>query len=377
MKEIISSKQFFKIIIVYIIANDLTRGIYVKDLKQDIWVANVIGTLISVLFFTLYMYIYKNNKFDNYNNSIKHITGKIISKILYMFYILYFCAIAVLNIFDILEVITFHLLPNYSYTVISLIIVLTIGYILFKKIEVVARLSELLFIAIVFIFIAMCFLTLSLRQITVSNILPILADGAKILIKPSIEMGYSVPYGELFVLLIIFQYIEKKEKSTHIGNLAILTSGFILVIITILNIFIIGTYAMGYGISPAIRLARMIHIEEYIQRLDMLLIMFHMLLIIVKCVVLIYGAGHLLQSIFNFKEKQLKVSYVVMLLVIFIAIEIFFKNYTNILLFRRNFFTKYVGLIMEIFIPLVLVLVSFIKKNKKKVNPKAVVEFDI
>lgn len=376
--ERICTKQFFKIVVVYIISNDLIRGIYAHDLKNDVWIPNLIGTMISILLFTLYMFIYKNNKFDNFNNSMKHTLGKIFSNVIYVFYIIYFLALAFLNLVDIIEVISLHLLPGYRESIIGITILIAVTYILFKKLEVLARLSELIFLGIITIFILLLVLSLFVHDLQLDYALPILKDGFKTVIRPAIEMGYAVPYGELFVLVIVFQHLEKNEKYTKVGNYSILTASFILITISIFNIIFIGPFSMSYGLSPAFRLARLIDVEEYLQRLDLLLIGYHMVIVIIKLAILLYGAGHLIQSIFKFKKnKHLNMTYIILIIILLIARNFLAKSYTDILLFRREFFTKYIGLIFEVFLPLLIVIISFFRKNKRRLNPKDLLEYAI
>lgn len=377
MKMQISAKQFYKLVVVYIISNDLIRGIYAFDLKNDVWIPPVIGTLISLLLFTLYMFIYKNNQFDSFDNSLKHILGKILSKILYIFYIIYFCGIVFFNLLDLNSTILIQLLPNYNPAVLIGFMLISIGYLLVKKLEVIVRFANIMFFGIVFIFIAMIFSTLSVHDVHIENILPILYNGYKVIIRPSLEMGYSIPFGELFAIVIIFQHVEKKEKYAYVGNLAIITASVILITITLFNIFIVGPFAMGYGASPAFRLARLIDIEEYIQRLDLVLTGFHMIVVFVKMTILIYAAGLLIQSILKLKEKQVKISYGVMLSLIFIGTMMITRNYTSILIIRRKVFIRYIAIVFEVFIPVLIVILSFMRKNKRKVNPEDIVEYEI
>ncbi len=377
MKERICSKEFFKITVVYIIANDIIRGIYAHDLKNDTWIPNAIGGVLSVLLFCIYMFFYKNNKFDTFDNSMKHVLGKGISNIIYSCYAIYFIVVVFFNLVDQFEVIALHMLPKHNEYLICLILLIPVFYMLLKRIEVIARLSELLFYGIIFIFLSMIILGLTLHDYKIDNILPFLKDGVKPIIAPSLEMGYAVPYGELFVILIVFQHLENNENYTKVGIYAIMTAVFILTTITLFNVFIVGPYYMSYGISPAFRLARMIDIEEYVQRLDLLLIGFHMLLVFVKMYVLIYGAGYMLQNIFRYKEKQVNISYGVMLALLFLSFIIFADNYTSILLFRRKIFIKYISLIMEVFLPIIIVLISFLRKTKKIYTPQEIIEYDI
>jgi len=377
MKEKISPRQFYALLVVYIIADDVIRGLYTHKHYNDVWIPNLIGSLISILLFTLYMFIYKNNKLDNVSNSFKHIVGKYIIKVLFLLYVIYFITISFFVTTDVNELVSIHLLPNYPMLPIVTVSLLTIGYLLYKKLEVVGRLAEILVICIFTIFIFICLFTFTLYEFKVDNILPILYDGYKPIIRPSLEMGYSVPYGELFVFVIIYENVSKREEVTKAGNLAILSSAFILTTITVFNIFILGPYAMAIGTSPALRIARTIDIEEYIQRLDLLLASFHVLLMFVKSFVLLYGAGILTKNIFNIKEKHLNLTYVIMLLITLAAIIIFEKDYTKVLVFRKNIIIRYVSLIMEVFIPFILVILSFLRKNKKQISAEEILEFSI
>lgn len=377
MKEKISPRQFYALLVVYIIADDVIRGLYAHKHYNDVWIPNLIGSLISILLFTLYMFIYKNNKLDNVSNSFKHIVGKYIIKVLFLLYVIYFITISFFVTTDVNELVSIHLLPNYPMLPIVTVSLLTIGYLLYKKLEVAGRLAEILVICIFTIFIFTCLLIFTLYEFKVDNILPILYDGYKPIIRPSLEMGYSVPYGELFVFVIIYENVSKREEVTKAGNLAILSSAFILTTITVFNIFILGPYAMAIGTSPALRIARTIDIEEYIQRLDLLLASFHVLLMFVKSFVLLYGAGILTKNIFNIKEKHLNLTYVIMLLITLAAIIIFEKDYTKVLVFRKNIIIRYVSLIMEVFIPFILVILSFLRKNKKQISAEEILEFSI
>ena len=53
-------------------------------------------------------------------------------------------------------------------------------------------------------------------------------------------MSYSIPFGESFVLLILFQYVKTKRK-TKTPLLGILMSGLALLSLTILNIGLLGS----------------------------------------------------------------------------------------------------------------------------------------
>ena len=92
---------------------------------------------------------------------------------------------------------------------------------------------------------------------------------------------------------------------------------------------------------------------------------------------MLYGAGRLLKDMFNFDEKKEKISYLCFLIIIFFISTFIYKGYTQILVFRKNFFIPYVNIIFEVFIPLLIIIISFMRKGKRKYHPDEILEYTI
>ena len=356
----ISKGQFFMIVSLYIMANDLIRGLYARSIKQDAWIPLVISPFLSLILLSIYFLIYKINNNNDFVTSIKKTVGKPIAALLCITYALYFMFIAFLNLRDIAEVILIFLLPDKASFIIGGAILLIVIYSLYHEIEVFSRTASILFYLRVLVFFIFSILILSSNRLHFEYFLPILEYGIQPIIKPTIQMTYAIPFGELFVLLIVYQYVKNKEKNYRYGYYAILFSGLFLFLITLYNIIILGPEAMILDIRPSLRISKRIDIVFFIQRLDILIINLMIVLVFIKVTVLLYGAKHLLGNTFKVKNEQ-KISFA-MFIIITVALIFFAKNYIKFLHFRGYVVVPYINLIFEVIIPFLLVLTGIIMK---------------
>jgi spore germination protein KB len=98
MKVQISGKQFFMIIYSYILASDLIRGIYSFSLKNNLWISELLGIIGSVIIFAGYLLIYRNNNYGSFTESIENISGKFLSRFIFLIYPAYFVLISLFTL---------------------------------------------------------------------------------------------------------------------------------------------------------------------------------------------------------------------------------------------------------------------------------------
>lgn len=360
----INSKQFLMLVFVYLFANEIIRGIYAIKLKQDTWIANLMGLAGSIIIFYLYLFIYKNNKGANFKESIENILGKFFSKFVFLIYPLYFCFLSFLIIRDFMELSNTYLEPSIPYFILLFILLFTIYYNLRFGIENIVRFAELLFLILVFTSLLTYTTILLVNEIKFENILPILENGFRPLINPAFQMSYTTPFGETFALLITYQYVKDKEKKMKTPLLAILLGSIPFIIVTILNIVLIGAEDFGPTITPILYIANLLDVRNFIQRYDLIIIVFLGLNTFIKSCILLYTSQHLITSTFKIKKENF-VNFFVCILT-FIPVFFIAKDYLKLIRFREDIFIPYVNLTFEFIIPIFLVILSFIRKPKQK-----------
>ena len=373
MTERIDAKEFFAITFIYIVANDLIRGIFAIELKHNVWIPVFLGIIGSLLIFSAYLIIYKNQNYPNFTEMIEHLMGKFLSKIFFIIYAVYFMLIAFLNSYVYFELVNGYLLdqsPNF-------IIVLACLYVSFYSarhgIEVLGRVLLSFFFGLIFFYITSISLLLILNQFKFDNFLPILEDGIIPIIKPAFQMSYSIPFGESFVLLILFQYVKNKKKKTKTPLLGILMSGLALLSLTILNIGLLGSEVMSSELSPSVGLSHLINFGNIIQRYDIIVIGLLAIYAFGKATLLIYVAKSLINATFPRKNEKIprkRDAIVLGIVCLIIALVTIFTNvnYLKFILFRVEYIVPYVNLTFELIIPFILIILSFIRKPKEQLS---------
>lgn len=356
----ISKSQFFFIAVFYIFADDIIRGIYAQKLKQDIWISIIVSALLSVIILACYFLLYKTSNKGEFAAIIKENVGRPIAFVLFVLYGFYFAFLTFLGLRDIAEVITIFMIHDFPVYVAGIAILAVVIYGLYHGIEAFARTTSILFFVQMTVFVFFSVLILISNRSHFEYFLPIAENGIKPFIKPTLHSAYAAPFGKLFVLLIIYQFVLEKEKSYRYGYYAILYTGLILLLISVYNIIILGPEAMILDIRPSLRISKRIDIVFFIQRLDLLVINSLIMMSFVKVWVLLFGARYLLADAFKIKNGN-KIPFVLSILIV-IALMFFAKNYITFLDFRQTIIIPYVNLTFEIIIPFLLIIIAIIRK---------------
>jgi len=294
---------------------------------------------------------------------MEKILGKFISKIIFFIYSVYFLVLLFFYLRDISELIQVFFISQTQIYIIAGAILLTLLYVVCMGIEPLARYCIILFYITIVTFVFFSSLLFTINKISFAHFLPFLPNGIKPILKVVYLKIAGVPMGELFVLLLIIQYIkplQKKQgfKSAYIG---LLLGASLLLIATLQNIIFIEPEALSLSFSPAMRLLRRIDLEDYIQRLDLIvlnIIIFHA---ITKMFVYVFATKELIENIVPLKKPNLVP--IIICPVILVAIYLFGIDYNVILNFRMHFFIPYVNTVFEIYIPLLIILISFIRRK--------------
>jgi spore germination protein KB len=356
----ISKSQFFFIAVFYIFADDIIRGIYAQKLKQDIWISIIASALLSVIILACYFLLYKTSNKGEFAAIIKENVGRPIAFVLFVLYGFYFAFLTFLGLRDIAEVITIFMIHDFPVYVAGIAILAVVIYGLYHGIEAFARTTSILFFVHLVIFVFFSVLILISNRSRFEYFLPIAENGLIPFIKPTLQSAYAAPFGKLFVLLIIYQFVLEKEKSYRYGYYAILYTGLLLLLISVYNIIILGPEAMILDIRPSLRISKRIDIVFFIQRLDLLVINSLIIMSFVKVWVLLFGARYLLADAFKIKNGN-KIPFVLSILIV-IALMFFAKNYITFLDFRQTIIIPYVNLTFEIIIPFLLIIIAIIRK---------------
>jgi spore germination protein KB len=259
-------------------------------------------------------------------------------------------------------------MPQAIIYLVGLGFLLVVIYILIHGIEPFAKYSSFIFIISSILFITFSAMLLITNKIHLTNILPILEFGVKPLVIPTLEMTYGIPMGELFIMLMIYQFLNDKDrkKGFRNGYSMILIRGGMFVFVTLLNIFILNPEILE-GLNPSMRVWRLLDNDEFIQRFDLIVLCSMIFYSIVKLTILTFGTKHMILNTVTIKKQNIVT--ILICIVIFLGVYFFSDRYLVLFDLRVKYFVPYVNMIFEIVIPFILVIISFFRKKKAKPNP--------
>ena len=362
-KAKISKFQLYVLIVHYILGAASVISIGEKA-KQSAWISVLIASIIGILIFVLiYGSIFKFNKELTFVKTIEKHFGKILGKIIAFLFILYFIFISLFVIRHIYEVISLLLLPETPKIVINSVSVLLTIYSVSKGIETVARTGEIYFFGTILAYIAFTIFLLFSDVVNIDNLFPMFEVGFLKIIKAAIPLFLIFPFGELVVFLSLLHYTEREKGTIKACVLAIMSGGFILILLNFLNITTIGPYLIENTPFPTLKTIRLIKVQDFIQRLDSLAVLIFLTSTFFKLKIFYFAIASGLRDIFGTKK------YTGFLfpaaITAAIASILFTDNYTYFIYFIKNYLPL-VTLNFELVIPIILLIIILYKKYIKK-----------
>mgnify|MGYP000979484987 CR=1 FL=1 len=246
--------------------------------------------------------------------------------------------------------------------ILDIIAILAVIYAVYLGIEVIARQNEIVWpvwiLSLVVIFI------LAAKEINPHNLKPFLENG----IMPVLKGGLLIcPFrGEVFILLMLFPYLNQKQE-------AIKTAGYFLLAQTVVPALIAATIVGVFGdvvpaalAFPAYNLARYISVAQFLERIQVLIVVMWMAGVIIKATVFFHSAAVAAASTLGLKNYQVTV------LPIAVAVVAISKVFYGTHLQLTDFLFKiwpYYGFAVELLIPAVILLIAIIRKKGGKNKP--------
>ena len=242
---------------------------------QNVWIVILIGALIGMLLFAMHFRMSKLHDYQGLPQICTNCLGKPIGKILLFIYGCFFF-FRTLNTGNFMTQMVQQTLMSGVHT--RLIVFLMLSTVLIAVIHglnAFSRSSEILIVLVLISLLPFLLSIFSSGVFKTENLIPILSDGLPGIGKDSVRVA-MLPFGELFVFLMLMPYIKTKEKAQSSifkrMMVAIVIATVIMIAIDLTTIALIGSQLTGnfeYSFFNAMQLAG---IKGFLERLDPLAI---------------------------------------------------------------------------------------------------------
>jgi spore germination protein KB len=265
--EIISKRQLFSLTILEQIGSTSIWALGIEA-KQDAWIVILFSMLIGFIFLWLYTEIYRSFPKENIAGITTSLLGKLIGIPLAFIYALFFLFNATRNTSEFGDLIKMTFLVNTPRVVIMFVFLVTIIYMLFLRIETLARLTEIVMPIILLLIVSIYLMVIASGIVDLKQLRPSLADGIMPVLKASYPVVINFPFGEIFILMQLWQFVEPKESIRKPTFLAVCISGILLTFSLIIIISVLGVDFAASATIPLLEVIRAINIANIITNLD-------------------------------------------------------------------------------------------------------------
>ncbi|MHC1684791.1 MAG: GerAB/ArcD/ProY family transporter [Clostridiaceae bacterium] len=357
--EHISIKQLFSLMFIFEVGSTTLFALGIGA-KQDAWIVILLGLLTGIVVMYVFTYLQKGYPNKNFVEIMISILGKKLGYLLAFLYVWQTIWSNSRNLREFSDMICVTSLPETPLIAIVSVFMLFSIIILLKGVEVLARVSEIILPVLIF-FLILVFILLYLSDVTdFKNLTPILGEGIFSIVKtlPSVAM---FPFGELYIFLMYFQFVNKKEDIRKTGMKVVIISGLLLAVTLVFDIAVLGDKYASITTIPFLEAIRLIRVREVITNLDAIATMIIFYGGFFKMTIYMYGNVLIISSLVKFVSVKTLIFLYGVFLTFF---SLFFEPDYAYHQWMSTFDTNFYGIYFTHVIPILLFLIFLIKRKR-------------
>jgi spore germination protein KB len=324
----------------------------------DMWMAPILSSLVGLL--TIYIVYHLHTRFpnDTFVQYVPSILGRYVGSMVAFSYVLALLYSTSITVREYGEFITGNFLTETPMIIVVIPIITVCAYALYEGLEVIARSTQFLIPAAIFIILAMV-ITL-FPDFQFKQIRPILGNGP----LPPL-LGSIVPaswFSQFFILSFLYPYLTKKKLGLKWSFYSVLAVMFTMLAINLSILLTFGslTPAMNYPFLVAVRY---IALSDFLEHLESLLMAVWLMGIFVKIAMVYYlvtlGTAQLFK-LSDYRPLIIPMGFLVILGSIWAAPN--FQEMNHALGTSIPFFS----LLMQVVIPACLLITVVVKGRRRR-----------
>jgi spore germination protein KB len=320
----------------------------------------LLATLVGFCLVWVYTQFPKYYPNQNFSEILNDVIGKQVAAPLLLLFGLYFFSQASHNFYEFGFLINMTALELTPLIVILYLFILVMIYILSLGFEVLSRTCEILLPYFLVFLVIIYFLTLFTGQMDFDALRPVLGGG----IQPILGELHTViafPFGEMVVFLMFWHYIEDQNLIRKTTFFAVGLSALLLMISLIVMVTVLGSELAANAEVPLLETILTINIAEIITNLDSIAVFIMFIGGFYKTALHFLGGVLAITWLFNFKSPKWSIVIFGLLLPLFSIYR--FPGFQH----QRSIGMQLgiVSILVFSFLPVLLLMITFIKKRKK------------
>lgn len=307
-------KQFFCITLLFELGTALVVNLGMGS-GRDAWISILFGGAVGLVMFAGYSYLYRKYPELPFTAYARKLLGKAVGAPVAVLYIVLYIILAGRDLRDGSSMLVLATMGNTPLFILSALMILSAVYVLHKGFEILTR-TSMVFSLIVLLIAVFSILLLSLSgSINLNRLLPMFEDGIQPVLSTVVHQNYMFPFGEMIVFTMLMPYLSNVKKGPWIIASGMLVAAFLLSATMALNISVLGADIVERSPLPLMPTISKISISDFIQRIDIFVVM--VLIIGVFFKVAVYFAAAVIGISELFKLPYRSILYPCALIILF------------------------------------------------------------
>lgn len=358
----ISDRQFRILVILFTVGSTIliTPATLAKNAKQDAWIVPLISMAIGVLniwLFTTVAYLYPEKTFIG---CLEALLGKWLGKVVGLMFAFWGFITSAALVWYVGNFVTSQFMPETPEFVTNLLFVIIIIFAIRLGIETIAHAAEILMPWIIVLFIAVVILLLP--EVKFENLLPVLENGIKPIIKATVVHS-SILTHPLIALLIFFPCsVTRTKKTNREFYIGYLIGGSMIFLTSLFTILVLGSDITSISQFPSFLLAKKISIGNILERMEGIFAVIWIVTIFFRTIFYLYAGFTGFSQVLGLKDyKYISLPAGLILVVLLLIV---YPNPAYASEWNTTTWIPFVGT-FALILPLVLLMVAVFRKKSK------------
>jgi len=232
--------------------------------RQDGWISILLATLAALLIARLAVSLSLRFPGKTLFQFTEEILGRWPGKAVTLLYIWWYIHMNAEIVRQFGSFVVSAFMPETPIIFIELLITAIAAYAVRNGLEVFTRVNEIVLPLILGSVVIIIFLVTP--EMNMKNLLPVFEYGAVPVIKGAVMPAAWM--GEIVTMAVLIPYLSRAEEAHRIAAAATLITGFFLAVTQVIDIAIFGPEITAGWLFPALNEIRMIHLANYLERLE-------------------------------------------------------------------------------------------------------------
>ncbi|MFZ5968821.1 MAG: GerAB/ArcD/ProY family transporter [Bacillota bacterium] len=334
----------------------LPRGV-TEMAGPDGWILLIVSSIVALIIGLVIAAVGKKHPDKNYVEMVSWMLSKPIGILISIGFVIYFLIFAAVEIRVFGEVTKQYLLINTPFEILALTLLFSTVYLVRSGVECIARMAQI--ILPITLIISIIIILPVIHELNMSHLLPIMRTPVLKIVKSIPITFFSFQGFEMILVFSVFVKDTQKISRSTAVSIGITTAYYLLFVIIVVARF--GIIETTHIVWPVLEIFKTVDIPgAFVENIDAFIMSIWILSVFLTLAVIYYGAAVIMSWIIKSKEYNY---FVLPLLPIILLLSMIPDNVAQASKFL-DIFSLYVGTFYVVILPILLLIISFFKKEK-------------